>query len=79
MRRHDRCGARARARSDILQVRSWLTDPDAVGTYVNVRNDVFSHRPAYMLSLVPQLNRPDLRLEIEVTAVVTHQAAQQNE
>ncbi|MFI6829447.1 hypothetical protein ACIBG5_20315 [Kribbella sp. NPDC050241] len=65
--------------SDLVQVRSWLTDPDAVDTYVKVRNDVISHRPAYMLSVVPQLIRPDLRLEIEVTAVVTHQAAEQNE
>ncbi|TCC54410.1 enamine deaminase RidA [Kribbella pittospori] len=65
--------------SDIVQVRSWLTDPDDFDTYVKVRNDVVSHRPAYMLAVVPRLIRLDLRLEIEVTAVVTRPAARQDE
>ena len=65
--------------SDIVQVRAWLTDPDVIDTYVTGRNDVISHRPAYMLAVVPRLIRPDLRLEIEVTAVVTHPAAKQDE
>ncbi|MFG1621994.1 Rid family hydrolase [Kribbella sp. NPDC049227] len=64
---------------DIVQVRAWLTDPDVIDTYVKVRNDVISHRPAYMLAVVPRLIRPDLRLKIEVTAVVTHPAAKQDE
>jgi 2-iminobutanoate/2-iminopropanoate deaminase len=46
---------------------------------VKVRKDVISHRPAYMLAVVPQLIRPSLRLVIEVTAVVTHSAAEQYE
>jgi 2-iminobutanoate/2-iminopropanoate deaminase len=65
--------------SDIVQVRSWLTDPGDIDAYVNVRKDVISHRPAYMLAVVPQLIWPSLRLEIEVTAVVTHPAAKQDE
>jgi 2-iminobutanoate/2-iminopropanoate deaminase len=64
---------------DIVRVRSWLTDPDDIDTYVKVRKDVISHRPAYMLAVVPRLIWPDLRLKIEVTAVVTHPAAEQDE
>ncbi|MFJ8027601.1 Rid family hydrolase [Streptomyces sp. NPDC096311] len=61
---------------DVVQVRSWLTDPADIGAYVKVRKDVISHRPAYMLAVVRQLIRPSLRLEIEGTAVVTHSAAE---
>ncbi|MER6976189.1 hypothetical protein [Streptomyces carpinensis] len=42
---------------------------DATDAYVKVRKDVISHRPAYMLAVVPQLIRPSVRLENEVTAV----------
>jgi 2-iminobutanoate/2-iminopropanoate deaminase len=59
---------------DIVQVRSWLTDPDDIDTYVKVRDDVISHRPASALAVVPHLTRPELRVAIEVTAVVTHPA-----
>jgi 2-iminobutanoate/2-iminopropanoate deaminase len=65
--------------SDIVQVRSWLTDPDDVDAYVKVRKNVISHRPAYMLAVVPQLIWPSLRLEIEVTAIVKHPVAEQDE
>ncbi|MFD1312114.1 Rid family hydrolase [Streptomyces kaempferi] len=65
--------------SDISQVRSWLTDRDDIDAYVKVRKDVISHRPAYMLVLVPQLIRPGLLLEIEATAVVMQAAAKQHE
>ncbi|MGW0209006.1 Rid family hydrolase [Streptomyces sp. NPDC003233] len=65
--------------SDIVQVRSRLTDRDDTDTYVKVRKDVISHRPAHVLAVVPQLIRPGLRLEIEATAVVTHTAAEQHE
>lgn len=46
---------------------------------MKVRKDVISHRPSYMLAVVPQLIRHSLHLEIEVTAVVTHSAAKQHE
>jgi enamine deaminase RidA (YjgF/YER057c/UK114 family) len=65
--------------SDTVQVRSWLTDRDDIDANVKVRKDVISHRPSYMLAVVPQLIRPSLHLEIEVTAVVTHSAAKQHE
>ncbi|MFD1276352.1 Rid family hydrolase [Streptomyces kaempferi] len=64
-----RAAARGAKLSDISQVRSWLTDRDDIDAYVKVRKDVISHRPAYMLVLVPQLIRPGLLLEIEATAV----------
>ncbi|MGW2939413.1 Rid family hydrolase [Streptomyces sp. NPDC001156] len=65
--------------SDIVRVRSWLTDPDDIDACLKVRKDVISHRPVHMLAVVPQLLRPSLRLEIEVTAVVTHSAAKQRQ
>jgi hypothetical protein len=46
---------------------------------VKVRKDLISHQPAYMLAAVPQLIRPSLRLEIELTAVATHPAAKLQE
>ncbi|MER5917636.1 Rid family hydrolase [Streptomyces sp. NPDC001982] len=63
--------------SDIVQVRSWLTDPEDIDACLKVRKDVISHRPVYMLAVVPQLIRPSLHLEIKVTTVVTHSAAKQ--
>jgi enamine deaminase RidA (YjgF/YER057c/UK114 family) len=65
--------------SDIVQVRSWLTDPDDIDARLKDRQDVISHRPVYMLAVAPQLIRPSLRLEIKVTAVVTQSAAKQRE
>lgn len=65
--------------SGIVRVRSWLTDPDDIDAYMKVRKDVISHRPAYMPAVVPQLIRPSLRLEIGVTAVVTHPATERHE
>ncbi|MDU9001851.1 Rid family hydrolase [Streptomyces mirabilis] len=65
--------------SDIVQVWSWLTARGDIDAYVKVRKDVISHRPAYMLAVVPQLIRLSLRWESEVTTVVTHSAAEQHE
>jgi 2-iminobutanoate/2-iminopropanoate deaminase len=65
--------------SDLVQVRSWLTDLGAVDAYVRVRQDVVSHRPAYMLAVAPPLIWPGLRPELGVTAVVTHPASKQDE
>ncbi|MFD7479417.1 Rid family hydrolase [Streptomyces sp. NPDC059837] len=65
--------------SDIVQVRSWLTARGDIEAYVKVRKGVISHRPANMLAAVPQLIRPSLRRESEVTTVVTHSAAEQYE
>ncbi|WP_328890189.1 Rid family hydrolase [Streptomyces sp. NBC_00316] len=65
--------------SDVGLVRSWFADRDDSGAYVRVRKDIISHRPAYMLVLVPQLIRPSLCLEVEATAVVMRSAAEQHE
>ena len=59
--------------------RSWLTSPGDIDTYVKARKGILFYRPAYMLAVVAQLIWPSLRLEIEVTAVVTHPAANQDE
>jgi 2-iminobutanoate/2-iminopropanoate deaminase len=63
----DRAGARV---DDIVQVRTWLTDAADLATYVEVRNEFITHRPVYMLAVVPQVVWPAMRLEIEVIAAV---------
>jgi enamine deaminase RidA (YjgF/YER057c/UK114 family) len=55
---------------DIVSVRTWLTSPDDVAAYVEVRNEFITHRPTYMLAVVPQVVWPSLRLEIEVAAAI---------
>jgi enamine deaminase RidA (YjgF/YER057c/UK114 family) len=56
--------------TDIVSVRQWLTDPDDVAAYVDVRKEFIQHEPAFMLGVPTQLVWPGLRIEIEVTAVV---------
>ncbi|TDV51879.1 RidA family protein [Actinophytocola oryzae] len=56
--------------TDIVSARTWLTSADDVATYVRVRDEFITHRPTYMLAVVPQVVWPNLRLEIEVTAAV---------
>jgi enamine deaminase RidA (YjgF/YER057c/UK114 family) len=56
--------------SDIVQVRTWLTNADDMETYVEIRKEIIGHKPALMLAVVPQLVRPSFRLEIEVVAAV---------
>jgi enamine deaminase RidA (YjgF/YER057c/UK114 family) len=55
---------------DIVQVRTWLTDPDDIATYVKVRKEFISHKPTYMLAVVDQVVWPEMRVELEVVAAV---------
>jgi 2-iminobutanoate/2-iminopropanoate deaminase len=54
---------------NIVSVRQWLTSPDYVKDYIAVRKQVIHHQPAFMLGVIPGLVWPNLRLEIEVTAI----------
>jgi enamine deaminase RidA (YjgF/YER057c/UK114 family) len=55
--------------ADIVSVRQWLTSADDIPAYVAVRKDFIEHEPASMLGVLPGLVWPQLRIEVEVTAV----------
>jgi 2-iminobutanoate/2-iminopropanoate deaminase len=55
--------------ADIVSVRQWLTSADDIPAYAAVRAEVIKHEPAFMLGVIPGLVWPQLRVEIEVTAV----------
>ncbi len=55
---------------DIVSVRQWLTSAGDVQAYVEVRSKFITHKPAFMLGVIPALVRPDFRIEIEVIAAV---------
>jgi 2-iminobutanoate/2-iminopropanoate deaminase len=54
---------------DIISVRQWLTDAADIPAYGAVRSSVITHQPVFMLGVIPALVWPDIRVEIEVTAV----------
>ena len=55
---------------DIISVRQWLTSTDDLQAYVHVRNEFITHKPAFMLGVIPGLVRPDFLIEIEVIAAI---------
>ena len=55
---------------DIISVRQWLTSTDDLQAYVHVRNKFITHKPAFMLGVIPGLVRPDFLIEIEVIAAI---------
>lgn len=56
--------------SDIVSVRQYLTRPEDIKTYVDVRKEMITHEPAFMLSVVSALVWPSIHVEIEVVALV---------
>lgn len=56
--------------SDIVSVRQWLTSAEDIRAYVEVRSKFITHKPAFMLGVIPGLVRPDFLIEIEVVAAV---------
>jgi 2-iminobutanoate/2-iminopropanoate deaminase len=62
--------ARAGAKlTDIVSVRQWLTNAADIPAYGKVRSSVIKHEPVFMLAVIPALVWPNLRVEVEVTAV----------
>jgi enamine deaminase RidA (YjgF/YER057c/UK114 family) len=41
--------------ADIVAVRQWLTSPDDIAAYVAVRTSFLTHKPAFMLAVIPGL------------------------
>lgn len=56
--------------NDIVSVRQYLTRPEDIKTYVDVRKEVIKHEPAFMLSVVSALVWPEIHVEIEAVAVI---------
>lgn len=56
--------------SGIVSVRQRLTSEEDVRAYVEVRSKFITHKPAFMLGVIPGLVRPDFLIEIEVVAAV---------
>jgi 2-iminobutanoate/2-iminopropanoate deaminase len=63
----DKAGARL---TDIVYMRQWLTSRDNVSAYLTVSRETILHQPAAMLSIVDGLVWPNLRVEVEVTAIL---------
>ena len=56
--------------TDIVSVRQWLTSRDNLPAYLALFPEIIHHQPAAMLSIINGLVWPNLRLEIEVTAIL---------
>jgi enamine deaminase RidA (YjgF/YER057c/UK114 family) len=63
----DKAGAKL---TDIVYMRQWLTSRDDVAAYLAVSREMISHQPAAMLSIIDGFVWPNLRVEVEVTAVL---------
>jgi enamine deaminase RidA (YjgF/YER057c/UK114 family) len=63
----DKAGARL---TDIVYMRQWLTSRDHVSAYLEVSREIVHHRPAAHLSIIDGLVWPNLRVEVEVIAVL---------
>jgi enamine deaminase RidA (YjgF/YER057c/UK114 family) len=62
----DKAGASV---SDIVSVRQYLTRPQDIKIYVDVRKEMIKHEPAFMLAVVGALVWPEIHVEIEVVAL----------
>jgi enamine deaminase RidA (YjgF/YER057c/UK114 family) len=65
--------------SDIVSVRQWLTSAEDTRAYVDVRSKFITHKPAFMLGVIPGLVRPGFLIEIEVVAAVPAGKASRNQ
>jgi 2-iminobutanoate/2-iminopropanoate deaminase len=57
------------ALTDIVSVRQWLTDAADIPAYAAARSKVIKHEPVFMLAVIPALVWPNIRVEVEVTAI----------
>jgi 2-iminobutanoate/2-iminopropanoate deaminase len=56
--------------SDIVSVRQYLTRSEDIKTYAEIRKEMITHEPAFMLSVVSALVWPSIHVELEVVALV---------
>ncbi|MGB3475591.1 MAG: Rid family hydrolase [Mycobacterium sp.] len=57
--------------TDVVYMRQWLTSRDDIPAYLAVSKEFIHHQPAAMLSIIDGLVWPNLRVEVEVTAIVS--------
>ncbi len=55
---------------DIVYMRQWVTSRDNASAYLAVSKEIIRHEPAAMFSIIDGLVWPNIRVEVEVTAVV---------
>lgn len=51
-------------------MRQWLTSRDDLPAYLALFPEIIQHQPAAMLSIIDGLVWPNLRLEVEVVAIL---------
>jgi 2-iminobutanoate/2-iminopropanoate deaminase len=56
--------------TDIVYMRQWVTSRDNASAYLAVSKEIIRHRPAAMFSIIDGLVWPDIRVEVEVTAIL---------
>lgn len=54
---------------DVVCVRQWLTDAADIATNAAVRSEFLTHQPTFMLAVISALVWPNMRVELEVTAI----------
>ncbi|OCB38883.1 enamine deaminase RidA [Mycobacterium malmoense] len=63
-------GAAGAKLADIVYMRQWVTSRDNASAYLAVSKEVIRHEPAAMFSIIDGLVWPDIRVEVEVIAIV---------
>lgn len=56
--------------TDIVYMRQWVTSRDNASAYLAVSKEIIRHRPAAMFAIIDGLVWPNIRVEVEVTAIV---------
>ena len=63
-------GKAAAKLTDIVYMRQWLTSRENVSAYLAVSGEIIHHQPAAMLSIIDGLVWPNIRVEVEVIAIL---------
>jgi 2-iminobutanoate/2-iminopropanoate deaminase len=56
--------------TDIVYMRQWLTSRDNASAYLAVSKEIIRHEPAAMFSIIDGLVWPNIRVEVEVIAIL---------
>lgn len=56
--------------TDVVSMRQWLTNSDYLAAYLAVSKEIIRHQPAGMLAIIEGLVWPNLRVEVEVIAIL---------
>jgi enamine deaminase RidA (YjgF/YER057c/UK114 family) len=56
--------------TDIVYMRQWVTSRDNASAYLAVSKEIIRHEPAAMFSIIDELVWPNIRVEVEVIAIL---------